>query len=229
MRPGHPNPPTRWRRPTLKNAKSFLVKLITPHSACSLPDEKGHENKPATVCRESPPPAYDIATQAPLFATNTRVDSRRQFEERWGDPSAVRPKSRAHPTYTNSSSASLPHAETTGRSHQYSFAANNRPPSAEFETLGSSRTLRGRRSQQSSASRDHHAWSSERRPESTRKATRSRADYPILHQYHGERRLDRSRRGTSNQRDRELIAARKSLPILTKHGRTANHHNVPLC
>ncbi|WAQ90465.1 hypothetical protein PtA15_12A454 [Puccinia triticina] len=236
-----------WKPPSLKNAKSFLIKLVhlhptAPHKADEPPpdDQAPHgelqQEGPQDDRTNSLPPAYEVAVQTPSHLPgHGQIESSHDLQEPTGSlqeslssSSIMRESVVMEDTSVVMEDTSVVMEDTSGTSSSAS-SSTNLPSSAiqstslmptphnreEIESLADRRLLRPSSSRQS--------YSSNNPRPSKRRFTKASS----ISTLNSHRNAHDGRSGS--RRDRELIAAKKSLPILTKFGKpSTSYKNAPL-
>lgn len=228
-----------WRPPSLKNARSFLIKLVhsqhtSPHKADEPPQEEPpQEESPHDELQlDNPPdnrinnlpPTYEVAVQTPSHLQGRDqilIGASDDLQERLRSPSNVRRSTMMEATSCPSSSANLStHLPLSPIQPSSSMPTpHNREETEDIEFLDDRRRLRPSSSRQSCSSSN---------PRPTKRAmTHKFMKTSSIGSLNLHRNATTGR--TISRRDRELIAAKKSLPILTKFGKPSiTHKNAPL-
>ncbi|KAH9455146.1 hypothetical protein MJO28_012476 [Puccinia striiformis f. sp. tritici] len=222
-----------WKRPSLKNARSFLIKLV--QSQPSAP-QKGDGPTSNDTARHEPeedglfsrgagnlPPTYEVAIQTPSHIRGRdRTNLSDELQERLTCSTTSRTsmimKNASYSSSIASSAAPLPRSPIQ--------AAISLPTATELEEteeidLSYEQSIPRLSSQQTCSSTN---------PCPSKKAV----TYKVMKASSTGGLNSLARRATnggrsSNRRDKELIAAKRSLPILTKFGKPSNaHKNVTL-
>ncbi|KAI9605786.1 hypothetical protein H4Q26_004154 [Puccinia striiformis f. sp. tritici PST-130] len=222
-----------WKRPSLKNARSFLIKLVQSQppspqkadgpasndTARHEPEEDGLFSRGA----DNLPPTYEVAIQTPSHIRGRdRTDLSDEYVERLTCSTTPRTsmimKNASYSSSIASSAAPLPRSPIQ--------AAISLPTATELEEteeidLAYEQSIPRLSSQQTCSSTN---------PCPSKKAV----TYKVMKAsstggLNSLARRDTNGGRSSNRRDKELIAAKRSLPILTKFGKPSNaHKNVTL-
>ncbi|KAH9445669.1 hypothetical protein Pst134EB_023506 [Puccinia striiformis f. sp. tritici] len=222
-----------WKRPSLKNARSFLIKLVQSQppspqkadgpasndTARHEPEEDGLFSRGA----DNLPPTYEVAIQTPSHIRGRdRTDLSDELQERLTCSTTPRTsmimKNASYSSSIASSAAPLPRSPIQ--------AAISLPTATELEEteeidLAYEQSIPRLSSQQTCSSTN---------PCPSKKAV----TYKVMKAsstggLNSLARRDTNGGRSSNRRDKELIAAKRSLPILTKFGKPSNaHKNVTL-
>ncbi|KAA1092590.1 hypothetical protein PGT21_008064 [Puccinia graminis f. sp. tritici] len=239
----HQTSPARssWRPPSLKNARSFLIKLVhsqhtSPHKADEPPqeeppqeesplDELQPDDPPDNRINSNLPPTYEVAVQTPSHLPGRDqilIGASDHQQERLRSPSNGRRSKMIEPTSSGSPRANL---STHLRLSSIPPSSSSIPTPQSREDTESIEFMDDRRRLRPSSSRQS-CGSSNPRPTKramTHKFFKASSIGSLnLHQNPTSGR-------SISRRDRELIAAKKSLPILTKFGKpSTTHKNAPL-
>ncbi|PLW55976.1 hypothetical protein PCANC_02970 [Puccinia coronata f. sp. avenae] len=218
------------QRSLMKNARSFFVNLIShsQHASDTKEDEPQYqtpqdEPQPEEAAVETIshlPPDYEIAMQTTSHLLNL-TNAPDDLQERLACSATERRRSILFDSTNNINSTPSSYVSSPLTPNRPTFllpTSHHREETERMQVTDERRTLRPSSSRQSCNSNNSR---SSKRP-STRKFTKASS----VSSLNSHRNANNPRSVT--RRDRELIAAKKSLPILTKFDKSSStYQNVP--